>query len=152
MCKTLRLTINMRARDSNHAKWLLDVGDRTIPSIFIPEEWRTDDIVAAIYGDTVNFSDELSNRVILACHNDDVRSLNKKVLSTMAEEPRTYFSVDFAKPKGMDQLHEQVQLDYQIDYLKLLSFPGFPIHKQQLKAGAVVMLLRNLSIKAGLCN
>jgi ATP-dependent DNA helicase PIF1 len=42
--------------------------------------------------------------------------------------------------------------DYPIEYLNSLTFSGLPPHKLRLKPGSLVMLLRNLCIKQGLCN
>ena len=39
-----------------------------------------------------------------------------------------------------------------IEYINSLNPNGMPPHKLRLKPGAVVMLLRNLNIKSGLCN
>lgn len=64
----------------------------------------------------------------------------------------TYYSVDVAKSRGIDQSEEDLQLNYQPEYLNSFIFPGFPLHKLELKEGAVIMLLRNLSVKTELCN
>ncbi|XKL63435.1 hypothetical protein PGB90_005799 [Kerria lacca] len=68
------------------------------------------------------------------------------------EEVHTYRSIDTAKHRGIDQTDEDIELQYQIEYLNSLNFPGFPVHELKLKVGSIVMLIRNLSIRDGLCN
>ena len=41
---------------------------------------------------------------------------------------------------------------YPIEYLNTLNFPNFPQHKLHLKVNSVVMLIRNLCQRDGLCN
>jgi len=78
--------------------------------------------------------------------------LTRKILSRLEGNVKTYYSIDLAKSRGVDQSEEDVTLDYQIDYLNSFRFPGFPEHKLELKVVAVVMLLRNLCVNEGLCN
>uniref|UniRef100_A0AAF5DM37 ATP-dependent DNA helicase n=1 Tax=Strongyloides stercoralis TaxID=6248 RepID=A0AAF5DM37_STRER len=131
MCTKLKLTKNMRSTDMEHANWLLNVG---------------------YLCDSISLNQDLSDKIIIACHNDDVRALNEKVLNLIEGEAHTYLSIDVAKQRGVDQSDEDIQLEYQVEYLNSLSFNGFPVHKLKLKIGSTVMLLRNLSIKDGLCN
>lgn len=114
--------------------------------------WKSLDIIRDIYNKSITSNTDLSDRIILACHNDDVRALNNKILKLFDGEDHIYLSTDEAKPRGVDQTDEDVQSEYQIEYLNSLNFPGFPGHKLHLKVGSVVMFIRNLSIKYGLCN
>ena len=43
-------------------------------------------------------------------------------------------------------------IDFPVEYLNTLTPTGLPLHTLTLKRGAVVMLLRNLNLKSGLCN
>ncbi|XP_043476432.1 ATP-dependent DNA helicase pif1-like [Leptopilina heterotoma] len=52
----------------------------------------------------------------------------------------------------MDLSDESVQLNFPNEYLNSLKIPGLPVHKLILKIGAIVMLIRNISINDGLCN
>ena len=102
-----------------------------------------------MYGKSFENYDNLSQKVILSCHNDDVTTLNSKILSRFQGNVRRYYSLDFAKPRGADQREEDIALDYQIEYLNSLRFPGFSGHnKLQLKIGAIItrMLLRNICV------
>ena len=73
-------------------------------------------------------------------------------MNKLNTEEYTYYSIDYAKDKGLDQSDIDVNLDYPVEYLNSLTFHGFPVHKLTLKVGAIVMLIRNLSINDGLCN
>ena len=42
--------------------------------------------------------------------------------------------------------------NHPVGFLNSLSLSGLPLHKIKLKVGAVVMLLRNLDPRSGLCN
>ena len=68
------------------------------------------------------------------------------------KKQKIYYSIDYAKHKEVDQADIDVDLNYPIEYLNSLRFPGFPVHDLKLKVGAIVMLIRNLSINDGLCN
>ena len=63
-----------------------------------------------------------------------------------------YYSIDTARHKGTDETYIHTELKYPTEYLHSLKFPGFPVHKLSLRIGAIVMLIRNLSIRDGLCN
>lgn len=111
-----------------------------------------DDVCDKIYGSVITKDIDITNRAILSCHNEDIYKLNDKILKKIQSEEKIYYSVDYVRPKGIDQTEEDVQLQYPIEYLNSLKFPGLPCHKLKLKIGAIVMLIRNLSINEGLCN
>lgn len=135
-CTKLKLTKNIRSSDVEHANWLLDIGNGIINNLEIPECWKSSDIIQDIYNKSISSNADLSDRIILACHNDNVRTLNNKILNLIDGETHTYLSIDTAKHRGIDQTDEEVQLEYQVEYLNSLNFPGFPVHKLQLKVGS----------------
>ena len=100
-------------------------------------------------GHYIKNDSNLLKKVILANQNDDIRTLNTWTLSLLEGNVRTYYSIDLAKPRGVDQSEEGVTLGYQTDYLNSLQFPK---HKLEVKVGAVILLLQNLCINEGLCN
>ena len=80
-----------------------------------------------------------------------MEKLNKKIFNLLDGNTTTYFSTDYATQKGVDQADENINVNYPIETLNNIR-EGLPPHELQLKAGAIVMLIRNLSINDGLCN
>ena len=85
------------------------------------------------------------------CHltptNDASLTINNEVLSKLPVKVKEHLSADKAL---CDE--EQDANNYPIEFLNKLTPPGMPPHKLMLKPNCIVMLLRNLDIKRGLCN
>jgi hypothetical protein len=144
----LKLNINMRSLNINFSKLLLEVGEGKIKKFKIPEEWRTNDICSKIFGHRIDFS---LNSVILTTHNEYTYFLNNKILHQMEGETKTYYSIDTATYKGVDKSDDNIYINFPIETLNSIR-EGLPPHELNLKIGAIVMLIRNLSITDGLCN
>ena len=86
-------------------------------------------------------------RVILAPTNRETHELNDEILSDLEGPAHVYNSVD-----SVDNYDGNSHIDFPVEYLNTLTPTGLPLHTLTLKQGAVVMLLRNLNLKAGLCN
>lgn len=67
-------------------------------------------------------------------------------LARVPGEPFTFFSADSVAP-GDDQASY-----YPVEFLNSLRITGLPLHEIKVKVGCVLMLLRNLDPKNGLCN
>ena len=62
----------------------------------------------------------------------------------------TLYSADVVQNEdGTDNMNNNL---YPTEFLNSLNVNGLPLHKLELKDGALVMLLRNLDVEAGLCN
>ena len=98
-----------------------------------------------------HFSDfneeDITKRVILTPTNAEALALNEQILQLLPGEAVTYTSVDSI----MFDDKEETQM-YPLEFLNSLTPIGMPPHKLNLKLNSVVMLLRNLSLKDGLCN
>ena len=140
---------NIRCQDNKFSTLLLLIGEGKLNKFDIPEEWKTNDICTKIYKNISN--NDWTTRVILCPYNEDVNKLNKKVLNILDGEIVTYYSIDHATHKGVDQTEEDIHLNYPVEVLNNFR-EGLPPHKLQLKVNAIVMLIRNLSINDGLCN
>lgn len=149
--KIMELRTNIRTCDEDFSKFLLKIGNGEIKTLIVPDCWKTNDICKKIYKN-INTNGEFLNSAILACHNEDTFRLNKKVLKLINGNIVNYYSLDKASYKGIDQTNKEIYLDYPIEILNKINNEGLPPHKLELKIGAIVMLIRNLNIKSGLCN
>ena len=103
---------------------------------------RDSNIITSIFSD---FNEEdVTKRVILTPTNAEALALNEQILQLLPGEAVTYTSVDSI-------ISDETQM-YPLEFLNSLTPSGMPPHKLNLKLNCVVMLLRNLSLKDGLCN
>jgi hypothetical protein len=158
------------------ARWVLNVGDGSLPAIVeeegvdpdwikIPSHMRlpTEDcslkgLIRTIYPDhQCHFGDPiyLMQRSILAPKNTDVDEVNNAILESLFEESHTYLSVNSLTPtKEGASVAAGVSMDslYAVEFLNTLQFNGIANHELELKVGVPILLLRNLNQSIGLCN
>ena len=72
---------------------------------------------------------------------------NGLVLETLPGQTISYFSADDVE---CDEELERAQ--YHVEFLNSITPSGMPPHCLKFEIGAIVMLLRNLDLKKGLCN
>lgn len=153
--RKFKLTRNMRARPEEEAfkEWLLKVGNNSIDppgppapadAVVIPPQCIVANVTEAIFGD---LTVDVSQRAILTPRNDTTLRLNEAVLDRVPGNSREYLSVDTVVNE-VDDYHEIVP----IEFINGLTPSGMPPHRLRLKVGAVIMLLRNISLRDGLCN
>ena len=87
-----------------------------------------------------------SDKAILAPKNIDVEAINTTVLDSLPGPAVERLSADSVAP-GDDEAG-----NYTPEFLNSLDISGMPPHNLKLKVGAVIMLLRNLSPRDGMCN
>jgi hypothetical protein len=92
----------------------------------------------------------LQQKAIVCPKNGTADIINSHVLSMIEGEITTYASHDVAIPVAGS--NAETEMLYPPDYLNTFNLPGFPPHQLELKVGAPVMLLRNVSLAGGLCN
>ncbi|UYV80903.1 hypothetical protein LAZ67_19002139 [Cordylochernes scorpioides] len=152
----LRLTQNMRAGidAQSFSHWLLKVGDGDLPTdqqglISLPESciFHGVDLVQEIFGSSYGDITALSQSVILTLKNTDSLEINEKVLDRLPNRSQCFLSVDSVECENVEE-----QNNYPTEFLNSLTPTGMPPHRLNLKIGAIVMLLRNLNPKQGLCN
>ena len=141
----------------NFPNGLLKLGNGTIPikeedpfkgCIEIPNQCiirENESIVEKIFGDADQ--NDYSKRVILTPTNVDSLSINEEVLECLPGEVKIYLSADQI---DTDDLNERN--NFPVEFLNSLTPSGMPPQCLKLKIGCVIMLLRNLDLKAGLCN
>ena len=123
--------------------------DEGVPSncISIPEQCHiANNIVDNVFDDVSN-PHNLTNTIILTPTNASSLKINDQVLEKVNGEKRIYFSNDSAITENPEDAE-----DFPPKLLHSLTPSGMPPHRLVLKQGAIVMLLRNLDIKRGLCN
>jgi len=155
----LTLTKNMRTGDDKEfARWLLQLGEGRLKSqydidqdtIELSSEFCCEQsLVTQVYGNrlTPTQAKEFPDRAILCPKNEDTFELNDDVLSRLEGDSQTYYSVD-----SIDATDDEERLNFPVEFLNTLTPSGMPPHELKLKVGAIVMLLRNLNTKRGLCN
>jgi len=147
------LVKNMRANpgELKFANDLLDIGNGVAGKdgyIQVPDKCITEkNLVQEIFGDifeTKNFAD-LPNRAILATLNCTVDQYNEEVLQA--------FPGDFEKPYiSIDETDPKSKMPVSIEFLNALQCSSLADHKIRLKKNCIVMLIRNLNVRQGLCN
>ena len=89
--------------------------------------------------------DWLMSRAVICPTNEDAEEVNTFLLNELPGQPWVYRSSDKV-------LCEEDQLKYPIEYLNSIQLSSMPPHLMVLKAGAPIMLMRNLDPKNGHVN
>ena len=156
--RVFKLTKNMRANadEQEFSRWLLDLGNGEIQcegcsipeSVEIPSECHVlfDGIIDAVFPD-VSDPRAVSKKVILTSTNDVCLQMNDQVIEKVNADTAIYYSADSVVCDD-----EEEAANYPIEFLNSLTPSGMPPHKLILKPGAIIMLLRNINLKKGLCN
>ena len=153
--------IHLHKQLKEHEKWLLKVGNDTVKSygkidhgdniIEVPGNMvcaSSNDVKEKVFEDFQDHIGEkkhLSERILLAATNEYVDRINDNLVEEISGEPKEFNSVD--------TVHEDdCQTMYPQEWLNKQSISGLPQHQLKLKENTVVMLMRNMNIKAGHCN
>jgi ATP-dependent DNA helicase PIF1 len=87
----------------------------------------------------------LAERAIFAPKNNAVDMINEVCMEMIPGEYETLGSADSV-------VHEEQAGLFAPEFLHTLRAPGMPAHDLRLKKGAILILLRNLNKRGGLCN
>ncbi len=77
-------------------------------------------------------------------------TLNNLILDRMDGVAKSYFSWNKISDKAED--YNSLSQNFPVDFLNTIEGYGLPPHNLKLKVGSIIMLIRNLNIKCGLCN
>ena len=136
------------------ADWLLQVGNGSAndaqQNVSIPAQCVIrGELATKIFREEISLHEmnDLDTKIIFCSTNDRVHELNNKIIRKLSGNLITVKSIDqvICEP-GEDST------EYPTDFLNTLLTSRLPPHELCLKIGAIVMLLRNLDIKSGLCN
>ena len=144
-----------------YEKWLLKLGDGTATSvkeqgeekiIEVPEHMCRQselEVIQEVFDDfEANYhnKDYLKQRMILGSKNEYVDNINEDIVNKIPGDTHEFKSVDtIDEDKSKNMLSEE-----SLNMLPAIS--GIPRHKLELKENTVVILLRNMNLKAGHCN
>jgi hypothetical protein len=154
----LRLSVNVRSIDPEYSDWLINLGNGDLPRVAgldedvieVPSDYVTQGcLVSEIFGETINpeEAESMAQKAILCPKNENVDQINREVLDILQGEVKVYFSSD-----SVEDGNDEDNNSYPIEFLHSLTPSGMPSHELRLKKGAIIMLLRNLNTKRGLCN
>ena len=107
-----------------------------------------EDMVKFVYEgieDNYENSDWLKNRCILCPHNESYADMNDRVMDLLPGEETISYSAD--SPTANEEYD-----DVPVEFLNSLHYPGYPKHRLSLKKNMILMLMRNINKKIGLCN
>ncbi|GBM24939.1 hypothetical protein AVEN_23469-1 [Araneus ventricosus] len=138
--------------------WLLNIGSVNLPeisglpcdSIEIPQQMVLEEnLIEAIYSENLKDMEveQLAKRAILAPSNKKTLEMNRSIIAKLQSDPPTFYSSDSIISEDPRNLQ-----NYPLEFLRDLTPSGMPPHALMLKKGVIVMLLRNLNPKEGLCN
>lgn len=92
---------------------------------------------------------EISRVAILSPTNQQALEINKRILHMLPGEIKVYESVDEIGDKK-DENSDAT--NFPTEFLHKMTPSGLPPHILELKVGAIIMLIRNLDVRNGLCN
>ncbi|XP_035713810.1 uncharacterized protein LOC118438127 [Folsomia candida] len=154
----LKLNNNVRSLDKEYSDWLIKLGNGELTNIDglhdslieIPEAMlASENIIKDIFGDSLTLEnvEQFSKMAILCPTNAEVDKINEQVLNILQGECKTYLSTDSIMTD-----EDSDKDDYPTEFLNTLNPSGSASHELKLKVGSLIMLLRNLNTKRGLCN
>ncbi|XP_046686887.1 uncharacterized protein LOC124372535 [Homalodisca vitripennis] len=102
------------------------------------------ELIDNVFGE--HLDQDTSMTAILSPTNVSAKKINAHILRKNALEEREYLSCDSYTLDPNDNFDPPIEL------LNSVEDPGLPPHRLTWKKGAVVMLLRNVDLQAGMCN
>ena len=121
-----------------------------IPNPNIDRSLNVQQFTMNFYSNIPRAANNQFNSAILAPRNTNVDLINEKALEIFSpnQEATIYYSSDSLGPDETEDL----QLNITTEFLNSCNVSGLPLHMLRLKLGAIVILLRNINPKKGLCN
>lgn len=148
---TSRLITSIRqAGDPVYEHWIDSIGrgDRPVENLeHLHCVFSSHDAFQFLFPNNEHLDPNISQgRVYLAVLNVEARIFNTYVLEKMAGESRTYYSSNVIKETNV---HDGRNLPVD-NYLNHVECSGVPLHRVEVKVGAICALMQNISFKDGL--
>jgi len=156
--KVRKLHSNVRSLDQHFSDWLIKLGDENLTNndglhediIEIPSNFIChDSLTSKIFNQNLNVANisSFATKAILCPKNSDVDTINEEILLKLEGVTTCYLSTD-----TVDDANDEERQNNPVEFLNELTPSGMPCHKLNIKVGALVLLLRNINTKRGLCN
>jgi len=123
----------------NVLRWVYGDRPRSLPE----ENSCPSEVYKSILDENIKY---YGDKAILCPKNVDVDQFNENILQTLPGKGFTYQSADAV------QIGDDQGLYVTTEFLNKITLSGLPPHLLTVKVGCVMMLLRNLNPKNGLCN
>uniref|UniRef100_A0A914QDL2 ATP-dependent DNA helicase n=1 Tax=Panagrolaimus davidi TaxID=227884 RepID=A0A914QDL2_9BILA len=110
---------------------------------------------ANVLADPIKHFKEICSSSLLAPTNRAVDALNERILAALLGEAETIYSIDKVSHNETTAAMTAIDVngaDAMLEHIHEQTPTGLPPHKLTLKKGCKVMLIRNLSLRDGLCN
>jgi hypothetical protein len=148
----MKLNENMRVNknESNFSEDLIKIGNGVFGEnnyIKVPDFCISKgDFIEEIFGEILKNKnyEELHNHAILSPFNRIVDKYNENINNKLVDTNINYFSIDETEQNSNFQVTPEI--------LNSLNCSNFPNHCLNLKKNSMIMLLRNINVKEGLCN
>ncbi|XP_071581450.1 ATP-dependent DNA helicase PIF1-like [Temnothorax nylanderi] len=155
----IKLKENMRTGEEREfANWLMELGEGNLTNTDGLQQDTTEiphkflckgSLITEIFGEKITMEKIMENpdRAILCPKNEDTFKINDNILGLMEGEEKEYLSID-----SIESEEEQEHLNFPTEFLNSVTLSGMPVHRLKLKVSAIIILLRNINSKKGLCN
>ncbi|XP_065642316.1 uncharacterized protein LOC136073944 [Hydra vulgaris] len=142
---------NVPENDDEDVQVFIDEANRVRPLLNDNQRNVADAILAALGVEPTIFGGakeaDYAKRAILTPTNVDSLAINEELLHRLPGDVKTYLSSDSIDTDDLNEIN-----NFPVEFLNSLTPSGMPVHCLKIKIGAVIMLLRNLDVKGGLCN
>lgn len=157
----LKLNKNLRiSQNDKFAEYLLKIGNGEVTYIndydeieleknLIFKSDKLDEFIDKVYHQSEMYEGNekyFEDRIILSVLNESADELNERILDKLrSKKEKTYYSY-----RKLNEDCNDTGIDVQL--LNSLNQPSLPPHALKLKVGCLIMVIRNLDCKNGVCN
>lgn len=159
---TLTENIRLDPEEREFSAFLISVGNGANNEgdeglVQLPAQCYTQrDLVSEIYDDLIEgrlapeaIAEYLRSRCILAVRNSTCDTYNRRVMDVLPGNMVTYRSVN---KFVLDNCSSRLMEEMPVEVMESINPTALPPHELNLKVGSVVIVVRNLNVREGLCN